>query len=176
MTGGFGGLLPARSLGIGLSFGIAVTALAYAIGPVSGAHLNPAATPWTPPTRAALYPVSHIAAVLNEGLQMAHLVLIGCRRANRSRVQALQWSPDVGLDPRPLQKHTELPVGLRRHSEAIASARSRRSQSGDRGYIGEDGIREDGPDRADGRVVAKALERIAPGREAAASQTYAARR
>ncbi|ESX80631.1 hypothetical protein X759_11930 [Mesorhizobium sp. LSHC420B00] len=98
VTGGFGGLLPARSLGIGLSFGIAVTALAYAIGPLSGAHLNPAVTPWTPPTRATLYPVSHIAAVLNEGLQMAHLVLIGCRRANRSRVQALQWSPDVGLD------------------------------------------------------------------------------
>jgi hypothetical protein len=60
--------------------------------------------------------------------------------------------------------------------EAIASARSRRSQSGDGGYIGEDGIREDGPDRADGKVVAKALERIAPGRGAAASQTYAARR
>lgn len=44
VTGGFGGLLPAGSLGIGLSFGIAVVAMAYAIGPVSGAHLNPAVT------------------------------------------------------------------------------------------------------------------------------------
>jgi aquaporin Z len=44
VTGGFGGLLPAGSLGIGLSFGIAVIAMAYAIGPVSGAHLNPAVT------------------------------------------------------------------------------------------------------------------------------------
>jgi aquaporin Z len=44
VTGGFGGLLPAGSLGSGLSFGIAVIAMAYAIGPVSGAHLNPAVT------------------------------------------------------------------------------------------------------------------------------------
>lgn len=44
VTGGFGGLLPAGALGIGLSFGIAVVAMAYAIGPVSGAHLNPAVT------------------------------------------------------------------------------------------------------------------------------------
>jgi aquaporin Z len=42
VTGGLGGLLPASSVGVGLSFGIAVVAMAYAVGPVSGAHLNPA--------------------------------------------------------------------------------------------------------------------------------------
>jgi len=42
VTGGLGGLLPASSLGIGMAFGVAVVAMAYAIGPVSGAHLNPA--------------------------------------------------------------------------------------------------------------------------------------
>jgi aquaporin Z len=42
ITGGLGGLLPGSSLAIGLSFGIAVVAMAYAVGPVSGAHLNPA--------------------------------------------------------------------------------------------------------------------------------------
>lgn len=42
VTGGFGGLLPAGAVGIALAFGIAVVAMAYAIGPVSGAHLNPA--------------------------------------------------------------------------------------------------------------------------------------
>jgi aquaporin Z len=42
VTGGFGGILPAGSVGIGLTFGTAVIAMAYAIGPVSGAHLNPA--------------------------------------------------------------------------------------------------------------------------------------
>jgi aquaporin Z len=45
VTGGFGGMLPTGgALTIGLSFGIAVIAMAYAIGPVSGAHLNPAVT------------------------------------------------------------------------------------------------------------------------------------
>ncbi len=42
ITGGFGGLLPGGAVGIALAFGIAVVAMAYAIGPVSGAHLNPA--------------------------------------------------------------------------------------------------------------------------------------
>ena len=44
VLGGFGGLLPAGAVGIGLAFGIAVAAMAYAIGPISGAHLNPAVT------------------------------------------------------------------------------------------------------------------------------------
>jgi aquaporin Z len=42
ITGGLGGLLPASTLAIGMAFGVAVVAMAYAIGPVSGAHLNPA--------------------------------------------------------------------------------------------------------------------------------------
>jgi aquaporin Z len=44
VAGGFGSALPIGQIGIGLAFGLAVTAMAYSIGPVSGAHLNPAVT------------------------------------------------------------------------------------------------------------------------------------
>jgi aquaporin Z len=44
VTGGMGDVLPLGSIGIGLSFGIGLIAAAYAIGPISGAHLNPAVT------------------------------------------------------------------------------------------------------------------------------------
>ena len=44
VTGGFGTALPIGQEGIGLAFGIGLIAAAYAIGPISGAHLNPAVT------------------------------------------------------------------------------------------------------------------------------------
>ena len=42
--GGFSGNPVVNVLGIGTAFGIAVAAVAYGLGPVSGAHLNPAVT------------------------------------------------------------------------------------------------------------------------------------
>ena len=41
---GFGAAFPLAILSIGLAFGLTVTAMAYGIGPISGAHLNPAVT------------------------------------------------------------------------------------------------------------------------------------
>jgi aquaporin Z len=41
---GFGGATPLGFIGIGMTFGMAVTAMAYTIGPVSGCHINPSVT------------------------------------------------------------------------------------------------------------------------------------
>ena len=41
---GFGGAFPIAILSIGLAFGLTVMAMAYGLGPISGAHLNPAVT------------------------------------------------------------------------------------------------------------------------------------
>ncbi len=42
--GGYAGALPLGAVPIAFAFGLAVTAMAYGIGPVSGCHINPAVT------------------------------------------------------------------------------------------------------------------------------------
>ncbi|MDJ1160259.1 aquaporin [Chelatococcus sp. SYSU_G07232] len=42
--GGYGSAFPLGVLPVALAFGLAVTAMAYGIGPVSGCHVNPAVT------------------------------------------------------------------------------------------------------------------------------------
>lgn len=44
VIGGFGSAFPLGILPIALAFGLTVTAMAYGIGPISGAHVNPAVT------------------------------------------------------------------------------------------------------------------------------------
>ena len=44
VLGGYGGAFPLGMLPVALAFGLAIVAMAYAIGPISGRHVNPAVT------------------------------------------------------------------------------------------------------------------------------------
>ena len=95
VTGGFGGVA------IALSFGIGVTAMAYAIGSISGAHLNPAVTLGAfianrlPARDVAPYMISQVAGAI---LAAATLWLIVSGKASGApaNLAATGWNPVTG--------------------------------------------------------------------------------
>jgi aquaporin Z len=66
-VGGFGSAFPIGILPVALAFGLAVMAMAYAIGPVSGCHINPAVT-------AAMWAAGRISSEEAIGYVVAQLI------------------------------------------------------------------------------------------------------
>jgi aquaporin Z len=105
VAGGFGGALPLGQIGIGLSFGLAVTAMAYTIGPVSGAHLNPAVTlgVWLAGRMPAADVIPYIIAqVIGASLGAAFIYLAATGRAQGFDIAASglgqnAWDPVEGF-------------------------------------------------------------------------------
>jgi aquaporin Z len=75
---GFGGAFPMGILSIGLAFGMAVTAMAYTIGPVSGCHLNPSVTAavWAAGRMTAKDAISYIIAQFIGGIAGAAILYV----------------------------------------------------------------------------------------------------
>jgi aquaporin Z len=102
VTGGFGGMLPTGgALTIGLSFGVAVIAMAYAIGPISGAHLNPAVTLGChlagrmPATDVVPYMVAQVVGGI-VGAMMLYIIASGAAAGAPANPAANGWDPVAG--------------------------------------------------------------------------------
>ena len=108
VSGGFGAALPIGQIGIGLSFGLAVTAMAYAVGPVSGAHLNPAVTlgVWLAGRMEARDVIPYfVAQVIGATVAAAFIYLVAAGRAQGYDVGASGlgqngWDPTEGYSAR----------------------------------------------------------------------------
>ena len=76
--GGYAGALPLGVVPIGLAFGLAVMAMAYAVGPVSGAHLNPAVTlaVWSAGRMSANEAIGYIVSQIVGGIVGAFILWI----------------------------------------------------------------------------------------------------
>src|ERR1700674_3766264 len=78
VIGGFGPAFPLGILPVALAFGLTVMAMAYGIGPVSGAHLNPAVTVgmWVAGRIETTDAVGYIVAQLLGGIAGAGLLVL----------------------------------------------------------------------------------------------------
>ena len=82
-VGSYGSSLPIGALPIALAFGLTVTALIYALGPISGCHINPAVTLalWAAGRFQPKDVPGYVAAQLAGGIAGAGLLVISCYQA-----------------------------------------------------------------------------------------------
>ncbi|MEO8666921.1 MAG: aquaporin [Bauldia sp.] len=75
---GYGPSFPVGMLPVALAFGIAVTAMAYAIGPVSGCHINPAVTAsfWAAGRMSSTEAIGYIVSQVVGGIVGTVLIII----------------------------------------------------------------------------------------------------
>jgi aquaporin Z len=98
---GYGTAAPVGFLPIAFAFGLAVTAMAYAIGPVSGCHINPAVTVSMvaagrmPAGEAVAYIISQIVGGI-VGALVLYLVVSGKLAASTNGLGANGWGPGYG--------------------------------------------------------------------------------
>jgi aquaporin Z len=101
--GGYGGAAPVGFLPIALAFGLAVTAMAYAIGPVSGCHINPAVT--VAMVAAGRMPVNQaIGSIASQvvggaaGALVLVVILSGKLAASTNGLGANGWAPAISAN------------------------------------------------------------------------------
>ncbi|HSV26087.1 MAG TPA: aquaporin [Xanthobacteraceae bacterium] len=76
--GGFGSAFPVGILPVALAFGLTVMAMAYAIGPVSGCHINPAVTAamWAAGRTNGADAISYVVAQVIGGILGAAILVV----------------------------------------------------------------------------------------------------
>jgi aquaporin Z len=98
---GYGGAMPLGILPIAFAFGLAVTAMAYAIGPISGCHINPAVTVSMvaagrmPAGEAIAYIMSQLVGGIL-GALVLYVIVSGKLAASTNGLGANGWGPGYG--------------------------------------------------------------------------------
>jgi aquaporin Z len=96
--GGYGAAAPVGILPIALAFGLAVTAMAYGIGPISGCHINPAVTVSIvaagrmPTSDAIAYIISQLIGGII-GALVLYVIVSGKLAASTNGLGANGWGP-----------------------------------------------------------------------------------
>lgn len=89
--------------GVAITFGVVLLALAYAIGPISGCHVNPAVTLGVALTRgvsgqaAALYVVAQLVGAVAAGGMLKFMTTIGAVHDDTGALGTSAWGASVNL-------------------------------------------------------------------------------